>query len=421
MNESEKTNPFAVAVAESGGTMKIAQSRAAQEVQASMIIAKKFPRDEERAIERIRRSCQRRSLAEVACYAYPRGGTTVTGPSIRLAECLAQAWGNLDFGVIELDQEDGESTVMAYAWDTETNTRETKIFQVRHERRVGKGDKFQIVKLEDPRDQYELVANQGARRLRACILGIIPGDVVDIAVEQCEKTLSTNTEPLLDRARKMASAFDQYGVTIAMLEKRLGHKLEAVIEQELVNLRKIYTSIKDGAAKREDFFDVGAGEMKRPVFDGQQTSDDERAEAAAGLAPATPATPAEAPQQPRRRGRKPAAAEAQPPTQAPAPPPPPPVPNTAQPETPAAVAAATLPRSSSGNPLADQLYALLDRDKINETEILEILKRRKLAHPDWQMVLEVPDKTLQEEVLDRWEIMSAQARMDRKTKAAAQK
>src|SRR5437016_4237386 len=195
MNESP-SNPFPIAAAQSA-SISIAQSRAAQEVQASMVVAKKFPRNEEECIERIRRSCSRHSLAEVATYAYPRGGTTITGASIRLAECLAQNWKNIDFGIVELEQRDGESTVMAYAHDLETNSRQTKIFQVRHERRVGRGDDFKIDRLTDPRDIYELVANQGARRLRACILSIIPGDVTDIALEQCEKTLASgNKEPL---------------------------------------------------------------------------------------------------------------------------------------------------------------------------------------------------------------------------------
>lgn len=284
---TENPNPFAVAN-QAGGAVQVAQSRAAQETQAAMVIAKKFPRNEEQAIQRIQRSCQRKSLAEVACYAYPRGGTTVTGPSIRLAECLAQNWSNMEFGVVELEQNNGESTVMAFAWDLETNTRETKVFQVKHERRVGKGDNFRVDKLTDPRDIYEMVANQGARRLRSCILGVIPGDVVDIAVEQCEKTLSSGSaEPLIDRVRKMATAFSDHGVTVVMLEKRLGHKLDATIEQELVNLRKIYMSLKDGMAKREDFFNL---EQSEPIMmpKAKEGPTDEKAESEAGLAPATP-------------------------------------------------------------------------------------------------------------------------------------
>ena len=78
-------------------------SRQAQEVQAAMVIAKRFPRDEVESYNRIMQSCKRKSLAESAMYEYPRGGTKVTGPSIRLAEAMAQNWGNLDFGITELE------------------------------------------------------------------------------------------------------------------------------------------------------------------------------------------------------------------------------------------------------------------------------------------------------------------------------
>ncbi len=74
---------------------------------------------------------------------------------------------------------------MAYCWDLESNTRQTKIFQVRHVRDTKSGPKS----LRDARDIYELVANQGARRVRACILGVIPGDIVDEALDEVNKTL----------------------------------------------------------------------------------------------------------------------------------------------------------------------------------------------------------------------------------------
>ena len=162
--------------------------------------------------------------------------------------------------------------------------------------------------LTDARDQYELVANFAARRKRACMEAIIPRDIIDAAVEQCDKTLKAgHTEPLTDRIRKMASAFAEYGVTVPMIEKRLQHKLEACIEQELVLLRKIFVSLKDGMSKREDWFDVYAAEITRPKFDGEPANPDTQAESAAGLAPAQTSSPAEQP----KRGRK-KAAEAQP-------------------------------------------------------------------------------------------------------------
>lgn len=239
-------------------TTEMVTTRQAQEVQAAMIIAKRFPRDEVEAFNRIVRACQRKSLAEQSMYEYPRGGTKVTGPSIRLAEALAQNWGNIDYGIIELEQKEGESQVMAYAWDLETNTRQTKIFAVPHIRSTKRGNKV----LTDPRDIYEMVANQGARRLRACILGVIPGDVIDSAIEQCELTLRTNNpEPLIDRVRKMVKAFeDKFSVTKEMLEEFLGYSSEAFSENDFVRLRKVYGSLKDGMAKREDYFNIKSTE-----------------------------------------------------------------------------------------------------------------------------------------------------------------
>ena len=161
------------AASASAPTSNMLSTREAQEVQAAVFMAKRFPRDENAAMSRIMRACERKGLAAKATYSYPKGGTNVTGPSIRLAEAIAQSWGNIQSGVVELSQQEGESTCMAYCWDIETNTRECKIFTVKHQISTKNGMKV----LTDPRDIYELVANQGARRKRACILNIIPSTV----------------------------------------------------------------------------------------------------------------------------------------------------------------------------------------------------------------------------------------------------
>ena len=44
------------------------------------------------------------AVAENAVYSYPRGNTTVTGPTIRLAEMIVQAMGNMDCGTVELER-----------------------------------------------------------------------------------------------------------------------------------------------------------------------------------------------------------------------------------------------------------------------------------------------------------------------------
>lgn len=242
--------PASNAIAEAGMQREIA------EVQAAMVIAKRFPRDAISAMDRILQACTRPSLAEGALYTYSRGGTDITGPSIRLAEVAAQSWGNVQFGIRELEQRDGESTVEAFAWDIETNTRQVKVFQVPHVRHT----RTRTYQLEDPRDIYELVANQGARRLRACILGVIPGDVIEAAVKQCEQTLKTSADTSPEALKKMVEAFVPFDVSQAQIEKRIQCRLEAIRPAQIVQLKKIYASLRDGMSGPSDWFeDVPAG------------------------------------------------------------------------------------------------------------------------------------------------------------------
>ena len=232
-------------------TMDVEGQRAIAEVQSAVVMAKKFPRDQKQAYDRIILACQRPSLAESAIYSYARGGTDITGPSIRLAEAIAQAWGNIQFGIRELEQRHGESTVEAYAWDIESNTRQVKTFQVSHKRHTKKG----TYDLTDPRDIYETVANNGARRLRACILGLIPGDIVDAAVAQCEATLTAKADTSPEAMKKLVEAFKAFTVTKEQIEKRIQRTLDAITPAQVVGMRKIYNSLKDGMSSPSDWFE----------------------------------------------------------------------------------------------------------------------------------------------------------------------
>lgn len=231
-------------------------SREMEEVKGQIFMARQFPRNVFQSEQRILDACKRPSLAEVAMYQYPRGGTKVFGPSIRLAEVLAQNWGNLSFGVKELEQREGESIAMAYAWDLETNVRQEKTFTVKHSMKA----KGSIKKLTDPRDIYEKVANDGARRVRSCILGVVPGDIVEKAIQQCEETLRGNSKgPLKDRISNALKTFkEQYRVTQEMVEERFGYNAESFTEYDYVELIKIYNSLKDGMSKVDDWFNKDA-------------------------------------------------------------------------------------------------------------------------------------------------------------------
>lgn len=257
MAEQERTqqeNPFGSAVVQarqSGALEAALVQREVAEVQAAMMIARKFPRNPLQAMDLILQDCTRPTLAEAAVYEYARGGTAITGPSIRLAEALAQRWGNISCGVIELSRADGQSECMAYAWDLETGFRDEKRFVVKHWRDTKKGG----YAITDERDIYETVSNQGARRKRACILAVIPGDVQEAALKQCDVTLKAKAEVTPERIKSIIDKFGEFGITKEQIEVRIQRHIEAITPALMVQLGRIYTSIKDGMAAAADYFE----------------------------------------------------------------------------------------------------------------------------------------------------------------------
>ena len=235
------------------GTVAIEASRAIAEAQGKLVIAKRFPRDEVQAYNRVAQACQRKGIAEKAFYSYNRGGGTVSGPTIRFAEELARCWGNIDYGIKELSQDEGKSEMQAYAWDLETNAQSVQNFTNPHIREVGGKAKM----LTSQRDIYEINANMGARRLRSRILAILPTDLVDMAINECKKTLAgNNDEPLIDRVKKMIVAFGKIGVTQEQIEKRLGRKVDTMTIDDFTDYIGIYNAIKQGESKIAEWFEA---------------------------------------------------------------------------------------------------------------------------------------------------------------------
>lgn len=247
-------NPFGnapIAAAPQMASQAALVQREVAEVQAAMVIAKREPRDPRRAMDSIINNCTREGLAERAIYQYARGGQDITGPSIRLAEELARGWGNILTGVTELSRLNGYSECLAYAWDLETNFRDEKRFQVKHWRDTKKGG----YALTDERDIYETIANSGARRKRACILSVIPVDVQEAAVEQCELTMRTKINVTPEKIASMVAAFGEFGVTKSQIERRIQRRVETITPALMANLGKVFNSLKDGMSQTNDWFD----------------------------------------------------------------------------------------------------------------------------------------------------------------------
>ena len=241
------------------GTIAIEASRAIAEAQGKLVIAKRFPRDEVQSYAKAMEACQRPTMAAKAFYSFPRGCQTVEGPTIRFAEELARCWGNIDYGIKELSQDDGKSEMQAYAWDLETNAQSVQNFTNPHKReKTDKRTKTVVMEtLTGQRDIYENNANMATRRLRSRILAILPAWFVEDAIAECKKTLAgQNDTPLIDRVKKMVVQFAKLGVTQEMIEKRLKRKVDTMTSDDFVEYVGIYNAVKGGESKIADWFDA---------------------------------------------------------------------------------------------------------------------------------------------------------------------
>ena len=232
------------------GAVAIEQERAIAEAQGQMTLAKRFPRDLNSAHAELMVACKSAAFAAVAFYAKPQGGGTVSGPSIRMAEQIAQVFGNFQYGHRELSRDNKKSEVEIYAWDMEKNNYNKRQITVMHVRDTRDGPK----PLRDQADIDMKINNVASKQARGLILAMMPKWLVEDAVQECRKTLAgKNDEPIEARVRKMAQAFAKFGVTAERLEKHLGHKLDQVTLDELVDLTGIHNSLRDGTPASELF------------------------------------------------------------------------------------------------------------------------------------------------------------------------
>lgn len=234
------------------------------EIQSAIVLAKKYPRDEDAAFQKLMKASGRTSFAEEAEYSFPRGGQQVRGPSVNLAREAARVWGNVRYGLTILRDDKDSRQIQGWSWDIETNTKITAEDDFRKLIfRKGKGW------IEpDERDLRELTNRRGAILIRNCLLQVMPKDLIEDALQECQRTLRGNAAKDPDGERKkILMAFSALNVSAEMLSAYLGHPVAQCSPAEIADLRGIYKSISDGNSTWGDYVngntEAGAAELSQ--------------------------------------------------------------------------------------------------------------------------------------------------------------
>lgn len=236
-----------------------AMIRAQQEVQGAMILAKKFPRNEDAAFASLMKSCSRSSFAERAEYRFPRGNKKneetgkweknyVVGPSAYLIREATRFWGNIQTGTEIVRDTEDERHIRSFAWDMQTNVRRTAEVTFR---KLIQRKNFDTKVTEwvrpDERDLRELHNKHAAIAERNCAAQLLPSDLIDEACQTSRETTKAEFTKDPDEAKKrLIKAFSVINITVEKLESFLGHKVSECSPAELVELRSIWSSINDG-------------------------------------------------------------------------------------------------------------------------------------------------------------------------------
>lgn len=220
--------------------------------------ARKFPRSITAFVRRAKEMATLNEDVAASCvYALPRDGKTIEGPSARLAEIVASAWGNLRIQAGVKDHDDRFVTGRGEAWDVETNV--AIGFEVR--RRITN----KIGKTYND-DMITMTGNGAASiALRNAVFKAVPSPYWRPIYLECRRVIAGDARTFASRRDEMLRLFMVMGVTTERVYQALGLKGVSDISLEhMVTLTGFYNALKDGDITIEEAFpeDGGLGAPK---------------------------------------------------------------------------------------------------------------------------------------------------------------
>jgi len=157
-------------------------------------------------------------VAESCMYAIPRDGKTIAGPSVRLAEIIASAYGNLHVGARIVDVEDREVVAQGVAWDLEKNLRVSVETRRRITTKTGR-------RFSD--DMITVTGNAAASiALRNAIFRVVPRAYVDTVYEQVRRVAVGSAATLSSKRTEVLLRLGKLGATQERVLGRLGRRAE---------------------------------------------------------------------------------------------------------------------------------------------------------------------------------------------------
>lgn len=249
-------------------------------IQARVYLALERPRSLPRVRDLVLAQLKRPALALRAVYAIQRGqkknaageweANIIEGPSIKLANMLRIAMGNMGTEDLVIADDQDYRTIMCVAIDYESNSSEARTIVVsktverravynrrtkKHEppdreiissRKNSFGDV--VFKCRATEAEIQEAQNSAASRARRnAILALVPADITDDAVKLA-KQVATNAAAQQRAAtiERLKATYGKAGIAQAELAEYLGRAIDDATAEDLVGLEMLSNAIADG-------------------------------------------------------------------------------------------------------------------------------------------------------------------------------
>lgn len=222
------------------------------EVDIQVSTAKAYPRDVEQSLARIKQLATiDNETAENCFYALKRGDTFIEGPSVRLAEIIGCAWGNLRVQARIIGNDGKFITAQGIAHDLETNFAAS----VEVKRRITdrNGRTFN--------EDMQVVTGNAAASIafRNALLKVVPSAVTHRIVAEIRQVAKGNALSLEQRVANMLKWFESVGVTRQQVLAHIGVAgADKITEEQADYLRGLAVALKEGSTTVKDTFGEGA-------------------------------------------------------------------------------------------------------------------------------------------------------------------
>ena len=235
------------------------------EIDIQVATAKRFPRSlkafKERALEM---ATLDEETAESCIYALPRDGKTIEGPSARLAEILASAYGHMRVEGRTVGDDGKFVTARGTAWDIQSNV--LIAFEVKRRVTGRNGKRFSD-------DMITVTSNAATSiAIRNAVLKVVPKAFWGPVYDACRKVAVGDASTLVKKRAAMVDHFMKMGVLPERIYRLMDVKgIEDITLEHLATLKGIATAIKDAETTVDEAFQLPTREVKEsatPAPDG---------------------------------------------------------------------------------------------------------------------------------------------------------